>query len=272
MHLLNDILSCLCLNDAAQYNVLEDRLSLDSTHEKKRPQTTESIAADILSTLYSAQANDKHLVQRVQDAVHETGWTENLAAAVLNGLENAFRNETPMGQAMKDAYDKASQVVSDILKFAREHPVFCAVVAVGILVILAPWAIEALGFSSFGPVEGIWVIGVTRYHADMWFGCRNLCCLVAVKIFRLRACELMVLVLPAPWNEVGEICRISNDRRLSQTQPHATCIYSIQFRPRTLCYHLAIMRIADDKLKLYTRPSFFEGLEKSRDTNSSLEL
>ena len=139
---------------AQYYDVLEERPSLDFTHEK-HPQTTESLAADILSTLYAADANDEHLIQHLQDIIHETGWYEDLAAAVLTGLENALKTETPMGQALKDACDKATQIVADVFEFAKEHPVFCAVVAAGILVILAPWAIEALGFGELGPIEGM---------------------------------------------------------------------------------------------------------------------
>ena len=151
---INEILSCLCMGCTTQYDVLKEQPSLNITHGK-RPQTTESLAAEILSTLYAADANDEHLIQRLQDVVHETGWYENLAAAVLTGLENALKALAPMGQAMKDAYDKATQIVADVLKFGKEHPVFCAVVALGILVILAPWAIEAVGFGELGPIEGV---------------------------------------------------------------------------------------------------------------------
>jgi len=137
----------------AQYDVLEAQPSLNFKDEK-HPQTTESLAADILSTLYAADTNDKHLIQRLQDIVHETGWYEGLAAAILTGLENALKAEAPVGQAMKDAYEKVMQIVEDIFEFTKEHPVFCAVVALGILVVLAPWAIGALGFGELGPIEG----------------------------------------------------------------------------------------------------------------------
>ena len=60
---INEILGCLCMGrTTTQYDVLE-----------KHPQTTESLAADILSTLYAADTNDEHLIQRLQDVVHETG-------------------------------------------------------------------------------------------------------------------------------------------------------------------------------------------------------
>jgi hypothetical protein len=172
----NKILRCLCLDHtAAQYDVL------DFTDEKHRD--TESLAADILSNIYAAD-NDKHLIQNLRDIIHETGWYEDLAAAVLTGLENALEAETPMGQAMKDAYEKAAQAVKAVFEFVKGHPVFCAVVALGILVILAPWAIEVLGFGELGPTEGMCIlrVGVLVYYANVLFACRNLCCLVAVDI------------------------------------------------------------------------------------------
>jgi len=156
---ISEIVCCLCPGrTAAQYDALEEQPPLDFTYEKKQhPQTTESLAADILSTLYAADTNDEHLIQHLQGIVHETGWYENLGAAVLTGLENALKAEAPMGQAVKVAYEKATQVVADVLQFAKDHPVFCAVVALGILVILAPWAIEAVGFGELGPIEGMCV-------------------------------------------------------------------------------------------------------------------
>ncbi|KAH9042995.1 hypothetical protein EDB84DRAFT_1248643, partial [Lactarius hengduanensis] len=117
-------------------------------------QTTQSQAADILSILYDADTNDEHLFQHLQDVVRETGWYESLAASVLNGLENALKAGAPMGQVMRDAYEKAAQVVGDVWEYTKEHPVFFAITALGILVILAPWAIEVLGFGELGPIEG----------------------------------------------------------------------------------------------------------------------
>ncbi|KAH9004513.1 hypothetical protein EDB86DRAFT_2767196, partial [Lactarius hatsudake] len=117
-------------------------------------QTTQSLAGDVLSTLYDADANDEQLFQRLQDVVHETGWYEGLAAAVLNGLENMLKAGAPMGQAMKDVYERVVQAVADVWGFVKEHPVFFAVVALGILAVLTPWAIGALGFGELGPIEG----------------------------------------------------------------------------------------------------------------------
>jgi hypothetical protein len=169
----NAILDCLGLGRTTHYDEIEEQpahgfpherkqsiqtaQSLGFPHEKKQHvQTTQSLADDILSTLYAADANDEHLVLRLQEVVRETGWYESLVATVLNALEYAIKVGVPMvGQAMKDAYERAAQAAGDVWGFAKEHPVFCAVVALGILVILAPWAIEVLGFGELGPIEGM---------------------------------------------------------------------------------------------------------------------
>ena len=124
-------------------------------HPFDPPETTESLAEDILSSLFTAQINDENLERRIQDIVRVTGWYETLAVAVLNRMENALKAEVPMGQAMRDAYDKAAKVVEEVWQFAKDHPVFVAVVGLGILVVLAPWAISALGFGELGPIEGM---------------------------------------------------------------------------------------------------------------------
>jgi len=56
-----------------------------------------------------------------------------------------------MGKAMKEASGKA---IDEAVDLAHEHPYFCALVAVGVLAILMPWLLEALGFAELGPIEG----------------------------------------------------------------------------------------------------------------------
>jgi hypothetical protein len=179
----NSVLECLGLGRPAHNDELEQP-ALCFTHEKKQHlQTTQFLAEDILSTLYATDTNDEHLVQRLQEVVRETGWYESLAAAVLNGLENALKAGTPMGEAMKGAYEKAAQVVAAMWGFTKDHPVFCAFVALGILAILVPWAIAALGFGAEGVIEGTTVVVDVQEDILMrrfnLFVCRNLRCLVA---------------------------------------------------------------------------------------------
>jgi hypothetical protein len=160
MHPFDAILECLCWGRSTHYDVLEEQPSFGYPSEKtQHPQSTQSLAEDVLSTLYAADINDKHLMkQRLQDVVRETGWYENLAVSVLNGLENALKEGAPMNQAMKDPYDKAVQVIRKVWGFVEGHPLFFTLLALGILVILMPWAVEVLGFGELGPIEGMPVV------------------------------------------------------------------------------------------------------------------
>ena len=54
--------------------------------------------------------------------------------------------------ALKDAAEKATVAVIEIVK-DHWHPLFYTLVALGILFILEPWAILALGFGELGPIE-----------------------------------------------------------------------------------------------------------------------
>ncbi len=109
------------------------------------------MAANILRTLFSADEGGEDLKKRVQDVVGVRGWTENIAKAVLGGIENGLKQGAQMGKAMKEASGKA---IDEAVDFAHEHPYFCALVAVGVLAILMPWVLEALGFAEIGPIEG----------------------------------------------------------------------------------------------------------------------
>lgn len=52
---------------------------------------------------------------------------------------------------MKISFERS---ISEAYEFSSDHPVYFAIIALGILVLLAPWALEALGFAELGPVEG----------------------------------------------------------------------------------------------------------------------
>ena len=56
---------------------------------------------------------------------------------------------------MKKAFDKAS---SEATKFAQQHavyiPAIITIIAIGVLVLVTSWIVEALGFGELGPMEG----------------------------------------------------------------------------------------------------------------------
>ena len=58
---------------------------------------------------------------------------------------------------MSDAIDRAE---STAWEFTKEHPVYAAliaagtIIALGVLAMLTPWVLEALGFEALGPRAG----------------------------------------------------------------------------------------------------------------------
>lgn len=95
----------------------------------------------------------------IQSLVHEAGgWSEYLTEKLLAALEAVLRAAEPMNAAMQEAFDKACEAAKVFEGFAADHPVatavFCTVIAVGILVLLAPYAVEILGFGELGSIEG----------------------------------------------------------------------------------------------------------------------
>ena len=59
---------------------------------------------------------------------------------------------------LKTAYQKACEAAEEFKEFSAEHPfvvaVFVTVIAFGVLVFVAPYALELLGFGADGPIAG----------------------------------------------------------------------------------------------------------------------
>ena len=128
--------------------------------EKKHPAiTVEEAAEKIVSALQTASQRDTSLDAAIKSIVHQAGgWSEYFATKILSTLEVALKAGSEMNAALKEAYNQACEAAKSIEGFAEEHPVatavFCTVIALGVLVILAPYVLEALGFAELGPVEG----------------------------------------------------------------------------------------------------------------------
>jgi len=115
------------------------------------------MASRLLSIMLTAEKPGKMLKRELESEVSTTGWTDGIAKKVLAGLEKVIQEGKVVGGAVGEALAHARVFAED---FAREHPVFAAVivtvVALGVLYLLWPWAISALGFGELGPIEGSW--------------------------------------------------------------------------------------------------------------------
>lgn len=115
----------------------------------------ECLAAKIVEVMYFSQRADTSLEEELRNIVHTENWYGTLAKGVLDHLIYALKTSKVMGNAMKKAFDKASSAARE---FAQKHPVYTAaiitVIAIGVLVLITPWVVEALGFGELGPIEG----------------------------------------------------------------------------------------------------------------------
>ena len=129
------------------------------TDEKVTHLTREEAAAAIVTALYEADASNLSLITHVNQLAHQAGGcSEWLANKVREGIEVALKGGKEMSAVMTAAYDKAVEAAKVFEQFAEDHPlataVFVTVIAIGVLVVLAPYVVELLGFGELGPIEG----------------------------------------------------------------------------------------------------------------------
>ncbi|KAJ4989317.1 hypothetical protein SVAN01_05222 [Stagonosporopsis vannaccii] len=116
----------------------------------------DEVANNVINSILRAEKGGAGLKAEVDSIVGPYGWKEYLANKVLEKLSAALQGaHDKLGPAIRDAYRKAWSVANDIEGFVIKHPVMCEIIAFGVLAIVAPWVIEALGFAELGPVEGI---------------------------------------------------------------------------------------------------------------------
>jgi hypothetical protein len=143
MDILHSVLSCLTGS------------STDNKPEVKttgiRPRSEKDLASDFLTTLLTTNTTNPTLKKNLDETIHPSSWTTTLAQAILHGLENAIRSGTALGSAAADALEKATH---EAYAFAKEHPIYTSILALGVLVVMAPWVLEVLGFGALGPIEG----------------------------------------------------------------------------------------------------------------------
>jgi hypothetical protein len=143
------ILACLCGADPVDVEYpFKERPTL-----YQDAYTAEEIADQIVSAIQSAEKGGNDLRLNLKNIIAD-GWSENVAHWTLSKLEQALQDTSRMGAVLKKAYDTALAVALAVEGFTTTHPVFCTIIAIGVLVLLAPWALEALGFGELGPIEG----------------------------------------------------------------------------------------------------------------------
>jgi len=150
------ILSCFgCAGTTTDDTVYADeKAALLSAHEE--PRKAELVANDVVETILHTKLTGPALQMKLDSVVGAYGWKENVAKWVLEKLTRALQEgHEKLGPAVRDAYHKAVDVAMTVEGFVIEHPVFCTVVAIGVLALMSPWLLPILGFAEEGIVEGI---------------------------------------------------------------------------------------------------------------------
>lgn len=154
-----------CITGSSNSNVaqapLQSRETFDAKAELIVEQSDQAAAANIIDILRSAEKVGPSLQHRLKSAIGPRNWTEGIARAVLNGVIDLVQEgREKMGTAMAEALKRVEEEAVQAFQFAADHPKeviagLVIIIAVGILVVMmAPWIVEALGFAELGPVEG----------------------------------------------------------------------------------------------------------------------
>jgi ElaB/YqjD/DUF883 family membrane-anchored ribosome-binding protein len=131
---------------------------------KMSAERTQDLALHVTETIMHASLPREQLQKDLNTIVHERGsWSEALATRILALTMKVVEAEIVIGLTMSAActraVEEASKMVELAEEFAHEHPILtavvCVIVALGILYLLCPWVLKALGFSELGPVAGM---------------------------------------------------------------------------------------------------------------------
>jgi gamma-glutamyltranspeptidase/glutathione hydrolase len=160
MHAIDSIFCCLAGRSASTTIEPTEAITNEKAVITQQPVPYSDDAADqFVNILQTHKGSRDELHRRLNEVVSANGWTESLAEAILQKMEKLIKEGAKMAQPMADAIKKATDTA---LEFAKEHPVYTAliaagtIVAIGVLVIFdLAWVLNALGFAAKGPRLGM---------------------------------------------------------------------------------------------------------------------
>lgn len=128
---------------------------------------------EVIHTLRVAQRSDWALHQRLKNIATNSIISEDHFAQDIVHKINAIINDGENGSsALRDAIDTASDVAHDIIgeylgwdSIIADH----VVMSLGVLVLVAPWVLEWLGFDAKGPRVGEFAFSF--FQISRWFVC-----------------------------------------------------------------------------------------------------
>lgn len=172
-HTRSKILTLFCCGTASDYEPIVDSsrpptASVNTIGEKHGYTTTTTLAVEDLdmradSAIKALVHGDDLPLKSINlklatSAVHTNSWTSVFAESALNHLIEALNSGNPLGDLLHEIYERVRAFALQTFQFAKDHPVLVAVIALGILFLIAPWVVSALGFTEEGVLAGEYLI------------------------------------------------------------------------------------------------------------------
>lgn len=163
MDCLKVMLTHFCGPDPADYpnqpHHPPEKLLANQASSTPTVRSDKEISQEVVQLLCITEKHGSALRCQLDNAVGAQGWTKGIARAILSCLETLVKEgKGRQGQVFDEAIVRAEQAAMDFFTFSQDHPYlaagFVTIVAVGVLVYMAPWVIEVLGFGEFGPASG----------------------------------------------------------------------------------------------------------------------
>lgn len=114
--------------------------------------TRQAVTA-VVDTLFIADKDGMESRLALDGITRMNDCKQNFARAVSEALRKSIETARPMVDALRAIYEKVVHILDEIGDFVEDHPILCALIALGILVLLSRWVIEALGFAEGGILE-----------------------------------------------------------------------------------------------------------------------
>ncbi|KAK5083354.1 hypothetical protein LTR70_006435 [Exophiala xenobiotica] len=157
-NIFTPFVSCLGIKRKPSKSIVVEKPAMEPkyTDGERHDAELEASASRFVAILLqadSANPQDPGLQKALKDTFSTCSYHDRIAHYILQKLEKALEKGAALGKAVTKAFEKAS---AEAVGFAKEHPAYCTLIALGILVLMAPWVLEILGFAELGPVEALW--------------------------------------------------------------------------------------------------------------------
>ncbi|TGO07893.1 hypothetical protein BTUL_0239g00030 [Botrytis tulipae] len=183
MDMFKVIVDCLFCSNNYHENATSFAISDNQRHLLSTNTAEIQTAEALLSALLTSEKLGNDLETRLKNIVNDSGlvhtnglWYEGLARILLKRFESLIKEgqSANLTGAVKESFDKAEDTVEE---FIHNHPVLTSValtlLVLGLLMYAAPWAVQALGFTLDGPLEGSfaagWQSAIGNVEARSWF-------------------------------------------------------------------------------------------------------